>query len=111
MSPEPNNVEIEPAVRDLRNRTLAKLPGDFSRLVYLASSRDYNSGQYHHDGLSFLFGENVASKALAACHREVFDLLVYASFVDLVEELDKYISSPDERPDLFLLRWQNRWSY
>ena len=111
MSPEPHNVEIEPAVRDLRDRTLAKLPGDFSRLVYLASSRDYNTGQYHHDGLSFLFSENVASKALAACHREVFDRLVYASLEDLIEELDNYISSTDERPEVFLKSWKHLGSY
>jgi hypothetical protein len=111
MSPEPKNVEIDPAVRDLRNRTLARLPGDFSRLVYLASSRDYNTGQYHHDGLSFHFSENVASKALAACHREVFDRLVYVSLEELIEELDRYISSTDERPEVFLKSWKHLGSY
>src|SRR5229473_3468034 len=34
MSLEAKHVEIEPALRDLRNRTLKRLPGDFSRLVY-----------------------------------------------------------------------------
>ena len=105
------NVEIEPAVRDLRNRTLARLPGDVSRLVYLASSRDLNSGRYSHDGIAFHFSENVASKAMAACHAEIFDRLVYASLEELIEELCNYISSTDERPEDFLRSWKHLGSY
>jgi len=111
MSLEAKNVEIEPAVRDLRNRTLSRLPGDFSRLVYLASSRDLNTGRYSHDGLAFHFSENVASKAMAACHREIFDRLVYASLEELIEELCNYMSSTDERPEEFLKSWKHLGSY
>jgi len=111
MSPEAKNVDIEPAVRDLRNRTLKRLPGDFSRLVYLASSRDYNTGQYYHDGLAFLFSQNVVSKAMALCHTEIFDRLVYASLEELVEELGSYISSTNERPEEFLKSWKHLGSY
>src|SRR6267378_5208247 len=105
------NLEIEPAVTDLRNRTLARLPGDFSRLVYLASSRDLNTGHYSHDGLAFHFSETVASKAMAVCHREIFDRLVYASLKELIEELRNYISSTDERPEDFLKSWKHLGSY
>src|SRR5437773_997870 len=100
------NVEIEPAVRDLRNRTLARLPGDVSRLVYLASSRDLNTGRYSHDGIAFHFSENVASKAMAACHAEIFDRLVYCSLEELIEELQSYISSTAERPGDVLRSWK-----
>lgn len=105
------NVDIEPAISDLRNRTLARLPGDFSRLVYLASSRDLNTGHYSHDGLAFHFSENVASKAMALCHREIFDRLVYASLEELIEELRNYISSTDERPEEFVKSWKHLGSY
>src|SRR5712664_2283942 len=108
---ERSNIDIEPAVTDLRNRTLSRLPGDFSRLVYLASSRDYNTGQYYHDGLSFHFGEMVVSKAFAECHREVFDRLVYASLEELIVELCNYISSTDEPPEEFLKSWEHLGSY
>ncbi|SRR6266446_4610217 len=111
MSLPAKNVEIEPAVRDLRNRTLARLPGDVSRLVYLASSRDLNTGRYSHDGLAFHFSEKVASEAMAACHREIFDRLVYASLEELIEELCNYISSTDERPEEFLKSWKHLGSY
>jgi hypothetical protein len=111
MGVKASNVEIGPAVTDLKNRTLARLPGDFSRLVYLASSRDYNTGQYYHDGLAFHFSEQVASKAMAVCHREIFDRLVYASLEELVDELWNYISSTDERPEDFLKSWKHLGSY
>src|SRR5260370_62510 len=66
------NIDIEPAVTDLRNRTLSRLPGDFSRLVYLASSRDCNTGQYYHAALTFHFSSTGASKAIGLCDREIF---------------------------------------
>ncbi len=105
------NVEIEPAVTDLRNRTLARLPGDFSRLVYLASSRDLNTGRYSHDGLAFHFSESVASKAMAICHAEIFDRILYRSLEQLIEELQGYISSTAERPGDVLQSWKHLGSY
>ncbi len=111
MSYTARNIDVEPAITDLRNRTLSRLPGDFSRLVYLASSRDLNTGHYSHDGLAFHFSQNVASKAMALCHREIFDRLVYASLEELIEELGNYISSTHERPEEFLKSWKHLGSY
>ena len=111
MGLEQRYIDVEPAATDLRNRTLSRLPGDFSRLVYLASSRDLNTGHYSHDGLAFHFSENVASKAMALCHREIFDRLVYAPLEELIEELANYISSTDERPEDFLKSWEHLGSY
>lgn len=111
MRPEAKHVEIEPAVRDLQNRTLARLPGDFSRLVYLASSRDLGTGHYSHDGLAFHFSESVASEAMAACHREVFDRLVFCSLEELIEELRNYISSTAAKPEEVLRSWTHLGSY
>lgn len=105
------NVDIEPAVRDLRNRSLARLPGDFSRLVYLASSRDLSNGLYSHDGLAFHFGEAVVSKAMAVCHREIFDRLVFCSLEELVDELETYISSTHAGSEEVLKTWENLQSY
>ena len=67
---QPSPIVFEEAVRDLQNRTLDRLDGDFAKLVYLASTRDYNTGRYAHDGLSFRFSEPVAERVLAAAHRE-----------------------------------------
>src|SRR6267143_3030339 len=111
MSYATRNIDLEPAITDLRSRTLSRLPGDFSRLVYLASSRDCNTGKYYHDGLAFHFSEMVVSRAFAECHREVFDRLVYASLEELIDELCNYISSTDERPEEFLKSWEHLGSY
>ena len=78
---------VEEALRDLQNRTLARLNGDFAKLVYLASTRDYNTGHYAHDGLSFRFSELVAERALAAAHREVFVSLALSPLRVLVGHL------------------------
>lgn len=85
--------DVESACEDLRERTLGKIPGDFARLVYLASTRDYNSGEYHHAGLAHQFGEAAARKALAVCHQEIFRRLLLRSVAELVEELDTYVRS------------------
>ena|ERR1700730_3453407 len=111
MALKPRNIDPEPAIADLRNRTLARLPSDFSRLVYLASSRDLNTGHYFHDGLAFHFSEAAASKAMALCHREIFERLVYASLGELTRELSNYISSTDQRPEEVLESWRHLESY
>src|SRR6266446_4360224 len=111
MALERRNIDIEPAMTDLRSRTLSRLPGDFSRLVYLASSRDLSTGRYSHDGLAFHFSETVASKAMAACHTEVFDRLLFCSLEELIEELGKYISSTEVRPGDVLRCWKHLGSY
>ena len=86
-------MDVEVAIEDLRNRTLTGIPGEVARLVYLASTRDYNTGQYYHDGLAFQFTEEVANAALAACHRESFRRLLFTSLEELVNQLDSYVSS------------------
>jgi hypothetical protein len=81
------------ARRDLEARTLANIPGDFARLIYLASTRDYNNGRYHHAGLAHQFTDRAATLALAGCHRDVFRRLVLCSVSQLVEELERYLES------------------
>ncbi len=93
MQGELKHEDIEAARRDLENRTLAKIEGDFARLIYLASMRDYNTGEYHHEGLARQFSESLARGAVACCHQEVFRRLVLCSMRELVEELEIYVRS------------------
>ena len=85
--------DVAAACQDLQSRSLSKIPCDFAKLVYLASTRDYNSGEYYHEGLARQFTEKVARKALAVCHRDVFRRLVLCSVEQLVEQLEVYVQS------------------
>ena len=86
-------MDVETAIDDLENRTIAGIAGDIGRLIYLASTRDYNTGHYYHAGLASSFTEEVASKALAACHQEAFRRLVFNSLENLVEQMEAFVSS------------------
>jgi len=102
---------FEDARRDLESRTLARLDGDFARLIYLASTRDYNSGRYEHDGLNFRFTKQVAEEVLAAAHREVFVSLALGTLEDLVAQLERYMRSGCAQPVELLTTWNDSEAY
>ena len=78
--------QLEAAVRDLEVRTLANLRGELTKLVYLSSTRDYNTGEYQHDGLAHQFGAQAAQRALAQCHQAAFQDLLHSSLPALVAQ-------------------------
>ena len=57
---------VQEAYEDLLQRSLSRIPCDLGRLLYLASTRDYNTGNYHHDGLAGgpRLGENLVCNFL-----------------------------------------------
>jgi hypothetical protein len=102
---------IEEARRDLEARTLAHIRGDFSRLVYLASLRDYNTGEYHHEGLERRYSTKLANGAIAACHWNVFKRLVSCSMRVLVGELELYRECNAASQPEFVNVWQKLQPY
>lgn len=84
-------IEISTAVEDLKKHSLASLHGEIARLVYLASTRDYNTGEYYHDGLAVTFTQEITSRAIAQCHEEVFQRVLKAPLEELVSDLEEYI--------------------
>jgi hypothetical protein len=93
MHVELKHADVEAARENLQTRTLDRIPGDFARLVYLASTRDYNSGEYYHEGLARRFTPKAARGALACCHEDVFRRLALCSVKELVAELETYVRS------------------
>src|SRR6267143_3790172 len=96
-------VPVQEAYDDLLNRTLSRVSCDLGRLIYLASTRDYNTGNYYHEGLASRFSPEVARKALEIAHRQAFYKVSSFSLEDLVSDLEAYMRSTRENPQEFLL--------
>jgi hypothetical protein len=106
MSDRVTNVSVEEAFQDLQSHTLGEIPSEIARLVYIASTRDYNTGQYYHQGLAFHFSEDAARTALSNHHREIFRRLVFSSVEEIVQEMDTYMTSAQVLPSEFLEVWR-----
>jgi hypothetical protein len=93
------------AIRDLEERTLADLPGLLAKLVYIASTRDYNTGRYRHEGLALIYTAETAERALRRCHEKIFREVVCLSLQELKEDLETYLQSTGEDPQRVLDAW------
>ena len=105
------NLDAQKAYDDLCQRTLAKISGNLNRMIYLASTRDYNSGRYHHAGLEGAFGYEAVRQALGAAHQEIFGKLTRSSLEELVLELELYVRSSGESPEELLRTWRTLQPY
>ncbi len=108
---EHQQTQLQKAIRDLEGRTLAKIPGDIAKLVYLCSTRDYNTGRYNHDGLSMTFGPEVADAALARCHEKTFQGVLHKSLAQIVASLERYFESTGQPRDRILQMWRKLQAY
>src|ERR1700684_1252275 len=111
MSSPAKRMDVLAAADDLRRRTLVEMRQPLERLIYLASTRDYNTGLYYHQGLAARYSEEAACEALAGCHREAFEELVDASLEELVHELDAYLQSTRVAPGDFIVAWKGLEPY
>src|SRR6267143_5104966 len=96
-------VPVHEVYDDLLHRTLSRISCDLGRLIYLAATRDYNTGNYYHEGLASRFSPEVARKALEMAHRQAFYKVSAFSLEDLVSDLEAYMRSTRENPQEFLL--------
>jgi hypothetical protein len=104
-------VTVEDAYQDFLRRSLSRISGDLARLIYLASTRDYNTGKYHHDGLAAQFDADIACHALHLAHRETFYRIAASSLEGLVAEVDLYINSSRQSREEVLEVWQKLEPY
>ena len=102
---------VEEAYDDLLRRSLSRIGGDLARLIYLTSTRDYNTGKYYHDGLAARFRVEIACKALELAHREIFYRIAGYSLEELVREVEIYVSSSQQSREEILQVWQKLEPY
>jgi len=102
---------LKQAYEDLVNRSLSRIPCELGRLIYLASTREYNTGHYYHQGLADRFGPEAAQKALEIAHRQAFYKVSAYSLENLAEELERYLESTKEEPLECLRAWQKLEPY
>ena len=90
---------------------LSPLPNDLTRLIYLTSIRDYNSGTYRHPQLSRQFSPATAHRAFALWHEEVFTRLLMTSLANYVEQLEGYLRYSRAERSQFIETWKSLQAY
>jgi hypothetical protein len=94
-----------------REAGLDTFPNDLTRMLYLASLRDCNSGGYLHPQLSARMGTEVADQALCVCHDQVFRRLLTTSISGYVDQLEEYIRYTRAEQRTVLDTWQSLQAY
>ena len=102
---------VREAIEDVHCRTLAGVRGDIGKLIYLASTRDYNTGRYYHDGLAFRFTADVAEQALEFSHRTIFERLVVSSLEAFTQEVEIFLRGTHESPEKVIGIWRKLEPY
>ena len=90
---------------------LQSLPNDLTRMIYLASLRDCNSGMYLHPELSHQRGVNAADGALRDCHEQVFRRLLTTRLPEYVIQLQEYVRYTRGQTPTVLKTWKSLQAY
>ena len=90
---------------------LDNFPNDLTRMLYLASLRDCNSGRYLHPQLSPSVGADATDIALRACHEQVFRRLLVTPTSGYVVQLQEYIRYARGERGTVLKTWQSLQAY
>jgi hypothetical protein len=90
---------------------LQSLPNDLTRMIYLASLRDCNSGLYLHPELSHQRGLHEADRAFRVCHEQVFRRLLTTRLPEYVRQLQEYIRYTRGETITMLKTWKSLQAY
>jgi hypothetical protein len=91
---------------DFSRRTLAAIPSDFGRLIYLASLRDLASGRYGHAGLETLYPPAEVQETLARAHREVCESILETPLVRQEKDLAFCFKGFEGTPEEVVSNWR-----
>src|SRR5579872_5370050 len=90
---------------------LNDLPNDLTRMLFLASLRDCNSGRYLHPQLSQRVGVEEADRALGVCHQQIFRNLLNTPASGYALQLEEYIRYTRADRSVVLDTWQSLQAY
>jgi hypothetical protein len=90
---------------------LDTFPNDLTRMLYLASLRDCNSGRYLHPQLSPAVGADAIDNALRACHEQVFRRLLVTPTPGYVVQLKEYVRYANAETRTILVTWESLQAY
>jgi len=103
--------EADRVVENFLRQTLEEIPGHFSRLIYLASLRDHNTGRYHHYGLETRFSSEAVDEGLRRCHAEIFTRHLALSLQDQTQDLLRFFESLKDNRARLVEVWQQLRAY
>jgi hypothetical protein len=103
--------ELERVIDNVRTQTLELMVGQFNRLVYLASLRDYNTARYHHYGLESRYGSEAVDEGLRRCHIKIFEELMALPLQDQTRDLIQFFESLQEDRPRMIEVWGRLRSY
>lgn len=87
------------------------LPNDLSRMIYIATLRDNNSGDYYHPELARKLGAQVANRAMFICHKELYDRVVGLSLEKLTDQLEVYANTTRVPKERLFESWRKLRAY
>jgi hypothetical protein len=96
---------------DILRALTVSLPNDLSRLIFLATLRDNNSGHYFHPDLARRFSECIADRAMLACHQRIYKQVVALSIEDLTDQLDLYVTTVPAPRERMIESWTKLKAY
>jgi hypothetical protein len=110
-SPTVNLSAADSYVRYVNEVILQDLPNDLTRMIYLASLRDCNSGVYLHPQLSTGDRIEKADRALRTCHENIFRRLLTTPLQAYVLQLEEYIRYTRAERRTILKTWKSLQAY
>jgi hypothetical protein len=108
---DPKDASSDNLTGYISETVLRTLPNDLTRMIYLASLRDCNSGLYLHPELSHQSGVRATDRALRTCHEQVFRRLRTTRLQDYVDQLQEYIRYTRGETLTVLNTWRSLQAY